>query len=383
MTNQHLTERSPASESPSRRALAKWVNPESRSMLFEIAVVCLAMGISEQVIRSADPRYAQHLFDQEYTGGSPIAVNAEGFRGPSVPKAKPQGEFRVLALGDSVTFGTGVAVDQTWPAALERDLGKDRPTRVINAAVPATSLRDLAYGFEREFNGYDPDAVVLALTGNHVALAWIRRDGEPKVPQNPQPSPAKGGLGEKTTEVKRWTKSLALPSFLSLNTERFLYQIGVLQHHVDAKAPYGALLAHGYRQLDLDPKLAEAAWQLAERDLAALRDTVTQRGSKFYLTMAPARFMLSDAFADNEKAVQRERITIVPTERTKAMAARLGVPFIDADQALRAAREAGKASGKVPSLYLQGDYTHLDGEGAAVVAKAVAERLSSDRVVSR
>jgi lysophospholipase L1-like esterase len=379
MTDQRFIEDAPSSPSPSRRALEKWIGPQKRSLLVEMAVVCMAMAVSEQVIRSADPRYAQHLFDQEYTGGSPIAVNPEGFRGPSVPKEKPDGEFRVLALGDSVTFGTGVAVDQTWPAALERDLGKKRPTRVINAAVPATSLRDLEYGFRTEFNAYQPDAVVLALTGNHVALAWIRRDSEPKVPANPQPS----GSGGVTTELKRWVKSLALPSFLSLNTERFLYQIGVLEHHVDKNAPYGALLAHGYRQLDLDPRLAEEAWQLAERDLAALRDTVTKAGSQFYLTMAPARFMLSDSLSDNEKAVQRERITIVPVERTKAIAERLGIPFIDADQALRAAREAGKANGKVPSLYLQGDYTHLDAEGAAVVAKAVSERLSSDRVVSR
>ncbi len=188
---------------------------------------------------------------------------------------------------------------------------------------------------------------MLALTGNHVALSWIRRDSNPQVPCNPlPPKGSDAGLSHYKTEVKRWSKSLMLPSFLSLNTERFLYQIGVLEHRVDPKAPYGALLAHGYRQLDLDPKLAEEAWQLTERDLAALAERVTRSGSNFYLTMAPARFMLSEDWADNEKAVSRSRITIAPVERARAMAERLGIRFIDADQALRKARAEGAAKEK-------------------------------------
>ena len=37
-----------------------------------------------------------------------FTTNAEGYRGPLVAEQKPEGSFRVLALGDSYTWGDGV-----------------------------------------------------------------------------------------------------------------------------------------------------------------------------------------------------------------------------------------------------------------------------------
>ena len=52
---------------------------------------------------------------------------------------------RILAVGDSVTFGWGVSDEQSWPALLEARLAATGvPVEVINAGVPAASLDCMA-----------------------------------------------------------------------------------------------------------------------------------------------------------------------------------------------------------------------------------------------
>lgn len=47
-------------------------------------------------------------------------INSRGFREREFRAAEPRGKRRVLCLGDSFTFGTGIDVQDTWPRQLER-----------------------------------------------------------------------------------------------------------------------------------------------------------------------------------------------------------------------------------------------------------------------
>lgn len=67
------------------------------------------------------------------------------------------GARRVIALGDSVTFGWGVATDQAWPARLAAKLGVD----VVNAGVPAQRLEVMAAWLQKHGAALQPDLVVL------------------------------------------------------------------------------------------------------------------------------------------------------------------------------------------------------------------------------
>lgn len=67
-----------------------------------------------------------------------VHLNRRGLRDPERPLAKPPGEWRMLALGDSFTFGNGVPDDSTVARTLERALTRRRgpPVEVINAGRP-------------------------------------------------------------------------------------------------------------------------------------------------------------------------------------------------------------------------------------------------------
>ena len=94
--------------------------------------------------------------------GVRVVTNADALRGPAIGD-KPPGEFRILSLGESTTFGAKVEGDATYSARLEARLNAagGRPRfRAINAGVSAyTSFQSLRY-LERRGLALEPDLVL-------------------------------------------------------------------------------------------------------------------------------------------------------------------------------------------------------------------------------
>ena len=103
-----------------------------------------------------------------------VHTNALGLRCEAVATPKPAGVYRILAVGDSCTFGSGAAQAETYPAHLEGLLKARRPEQqweVINAGVPGfSSFQALRY-LEREGFDLEPDAVLLASAINDASVA--------------------------------------------------------------------------------------------------------------------------------------------------------------------------------------------------------------------
>lgn len=85
---------------------------------------------------------------------------------PTEPKSR--GEWRIVALGDSFTYGIGTKVTSfSYPSQLEKILTASdpcRPIRSINLGVPGSNLRDVLTVFEKKAKALDPD-VLLVLVG--------------------------------------------------------------------------------------------------------------------------------------------------------------------------------------------------------------------------
>lgn len=80
----------------------------------------------------------------------PVAANAEGVRDDEWPPAPPTG-LRILAVGDSQTFGVSVERERTWPRQLEERLRAGGAAATVRtAAVPGWSFSD-EVGFLRQY----------------------------------------------------------------------------------------------------------------------------------------------------------------------------------------------------------------------------------------
>jgi lysophospholipase L1-like esterase len=129
------------------------------------------------------PNATIHLPD---AGLGNIKTNSRGLRGPELPGPKEPGEYRVLCLGDSVTFGLGLADEETWPARLAAALGRapqlaGRRVRVVSGAVPGwSSVQGMRLYAQLEV--LDPDAVVFWFGLNDAKDARGIRDSRRVIP---------------------------------------------------------------------------------------------------------------------------------------------------------------------------------------------------------
>ena len=129
-------------------------------------------------MRSADPEMShQHRPDTHaFLMGVDVKINSLGFRDREFSVKKPPGTYRIVALGDSTTFGWGAPYEETYPKVLERSLNRNPPSpkwssyEVINTGVGNyNTAQELAmlkdYGLR-----LDPDMVT---------IGWYINDAEP------------------------------------------------------------------------------------------------------------------------------------------------------------------------------------------------------------
>jgi hypothetical protein len=129
--------------------------------------VLAALGIAEALVR---------WLSKERTGGyAPVRtdsrerrpINSRGYRDLERSLVKPAGVRRVVCVGDSFTWGTGVLFDDAWPQRVERLLSRDgQRWEAVNLGEPGLNTVQEAGKLEAEGFAYGPDVVVLAYVLN-------------------------------------------------------------------------------------------------------------------------------------------------------------------------------------------------------------------------
>lgn len=93
---------------------------------------------------------------------APVSIGEFGVRGDG-PGPRAESTFRILALGDSQTFGFGVLDDETYSVQLESILGHrftDLDVEVINAGAPGYGTVDELIWLRERGREVDPDLIV-------------------------------------------------------------------------------------------------------------------------------------------------------------------------------------------------------------------------------
>lgn len=306
-----------------------------------------------------------------------IALDSLGLRGPEPGPRRP-GEKRVLVLGDSMTFGWGVAGDETFPSLLADRLTPRFPPRVVvgNAGCPGHSTVDEVRDLRRLRGPFAPDAVVVAVyTGNDFEENFLG----PKAVIDGYWL----GQGAANLVANQWRARLALRSRLAAVVERWLTD----------HAPWLAMDRSAYRPTEAEftreaglPEqrlhglymdAAEETPQLTrildrmEASLVELRDLA--RPAPVLVAVIPS---ISHVVPGIYDLVLRQQCRFDPSlyragraaERVAERCARLGIRCVDLRAGMAAHPEA-------KDLYLLADQ-HLSPAGHRVVAEQLAEPVA-------
>lgn len=282
-------------------------------------------------------------------GGVPVEINAKGLRGPELPYEKPDDDWRILYLGDSVTFGFLLAdVAATFPYQVEHLLEQqgERDVETVNAGVGGYSPWQAYRYFADEGTKYNPDLVIVSFVLNDVTEKFeLSRFG---------------GRWEGYQVTHTAFSQLDLWASRS-STVYFLKQIGIalrndqrqsalVQEKLDVE-----MLAYQPAHPDV-----ERAWEITLANLAQIVDLAAEKDIPVALVIFPFTFQFDDVAG-----------TSAPQQRLTTFAQSHDIPVLDLLPHLAAKT---KAEHSQPADYFF-DEDHLTARGSTVVAEMIVTFL--------
>lgn len=282
-----------------------------------------------------------------------VEHNSWGFRSPAVTPEKPDDVFRVLALGDSMTYGIGVEQDQTFSAVLQ---SLDPRLEVINTGVNGYGTSQELLLLREDGLQFQPDLVLLAFFWNDVENSYTRdfpdfslADGALVYPE-PRPEIA-NVAAEPPAPRKRLSRALRFSYAYRFLSDR----IKVVRHM--AKDALGVL----EDEADLSAEERPAAWELEFALLREIDRLARENGARTLIAVIPDQVQIEPdspvvGFGPEDYDVQG---------RLREFGERHGIAVLDLAPALHAAyQQAGEP------IYYKYD-RHLKPPGQAVVARAI------------
>jgi hypothetical protein len=163
-----------------RPSPARQDRPLRSTSWLRLAVVILAVFFAalpllllEGILRSIDPlRTAPpngRVGDVVYTWGHATERNRFGFRERNFAVPKPEGTFRIMVLGDSITWGIGLPVEERYTNLLEGFLRDSAPAlraEVLNFSIPGIGTFHEAALLHVYQELVDPDLVAVGFCLN-------------------------------------------------------------------------------------------------------------------------------------------------------------------------------------------------------------------------
>jgi len=266
-----------------------------------------------------------------------LHTDSRGMRSPEPAIPKPSGNYRVLAIGDSCTFGSGAGQSGTYPMQLERHLlgMRNKPRfEVLNAGVPGfTSFQSLGL-FEMEGAALSPDAVIFASGYN---------DASPATAGSKRPFGSERMMSDRAyaeslrrSQALGFTRLLWRAGFSIGSTEERIGDSPPAKHRVSVRE-YGA-------------------------NLRSFVDLSRARGAMPVLVVWPRRSQISSPSRHEE----RDRLMDRYHEEMRRVGRTANVAVLDLKETLQGRED----------LFV--DIIHLNAHGYGLVAEALAKIVLAD-----
>jgi lysophospholipase L1-like esterase len=289
-----------------------------------------------------------------------VQTNSVGLRNAEEPS---DAAVRILAIGDSQTFGPYLANEDTWPGWTENYLrqhyGNTEKVQVFNAGIAGYTILDELAFLKAKGLAFAPRLVILGAFEND--LVDLRKEKNQQVhrPTDPPRSQASAAL----REAKRHSALASVYDQIRDRVKFALAGVDVRRGEANPVAPPASTPPAD----DMD-RLATRYGELF-REMATL---LKERGIAFAVIFIPEAGRLASG----------EPSLLEPLLRS--LAAQTATPYLDLTPHMRAERDPVvrlyllQRDGKSGSLTGNG---HLSREGNAVIGRVVADWLLRERLL--
>lgn len=144
---------------------AAWIEPDIDP---EVRKIIAARGKPLTMPESWKKRNVKipGVFKAEYWHGVLHVRDKNRFRRTAPFPGKKAGTFRIMIVGDSLTYGAGIGVQWTYPAVLERQLRDDFNIEILNLGVSGWNSEDVLGVIETWAPRLNPDLVIYGVCLN-------------------------------------------------------------------------------------------------------------------------------------------------------------------------------------------------------------------------
>jgi lysophospholipase L1-like esterase len=304
--------------------------------------------------------------------GVPVSVNRLGLRDREVEVPKPPGTVRILGVGDSVTFGYGVRLKETYLKVLEdrlRESAGGRRYEVVNAGIEECGLDAYYHAVRTLAPKLQSDLVLVGIVLNDV-----QRYDDLEHPVRPHEASIEPGLARRAHGALLARSQLYHASVLTGRS--LLYRFHVL----DVADLYGSPL----RAVRQEGAPIERAWASSLGVLDQLVAAARGQGLRLVLVVFPVEVQLDEAAIaryrrDHGVSVPERALDGEPQRRLLAFGAKHDVPVVDLLPALRA---AGGVDLYLRTGPIRFDPVHFSPRGHRIVAEAIHRALVERRLLS-
>lgn len=349
-----------------------------RVFLTDTLIVVFLLGAFELYLRKYNPDWSIAPTTNQLTRGYPVVKNSLGLRNPEISSDKNQDVFRILVLGNSTTFGTGVSEEMTYISHLQDLLNSETSKysfEIINGGGQGGDILTMIDFFKNKAEILKPDLVILAFSPSMIAKSLRSETNIPLASQgNVNKSSLKKQFRLTALKLHQLLYSTYIYATFDTNFRKRLYTLGVIEDNLNK--PVGATFAYAFDEKNIDIEEVMGGYSRFASQLSLLRAEVVKKGLPFQIVNIPSQFELSTNQKDNIRNYPLEKIRISPSEEINKIANIQGLNVIDSLPIMKASRQQ-MLKDKIPyeSFYIPHDYTHLNNAGNRLIARTIYEAL--------
>lgn len=293
--------------------------------------------------------------------GEGYRINSAGCRDVERTVGKPSGVNRIVAIGDSFTFGMGVDLDDTYPKQLQRILNRrGMSAEVINCGVIAHNMWQHVRILQSKVFRLTPDVVILGIFEDDVAAPIPPPSANaPDFPGH-DPFERKGIRGS----LRRSYVYNFVSNMEDLLKHRYRARFGsdYVRSISERRKTWGPANPTDLNYRTMAGRLNPQIYSEFKEALRKFVDIAAAADTRVLVVMIPDSVQLGDP---HMQAVNRT---------VRDAAEQIGVPFLDVTPVLEREDDPG-------SLYLFPVDAHNSPKGLRVIAEAIAAKLVDAGIV--